>query len=92
MMKKEDIPAFVEAVASTGCDITAIGEEFYTIGDVDIPEPLCFEVQRELTQISKRFGQRDHLRREIVAYLHSIGRSYKPEDPDASETNLRVLH
>lgn len=80
-MSKRDIPAFVEAIASTGCDITAVGDEFYTIGDLDLPEPKCFDIQTELEVITETFGKRDHLRTEIVAYLHSIGRSYPPGNP-----------
>lgn len=92
IMREEDIPAFVEAVISTGCNITAIGDEYYTIGDLDLPEPLCYEVQEELSKITQTFGARDHLRLEIVAYLHSIGRSYIPHRDDAETASLRVLH
>ncbi len=70
VMREEDIPDFINAVVSIGCNITAIGEEYYTIGDLDLPEPLCFEVQGELAKGVETFGSRDHLRMEIVAYLH----------------------
>ncbi len=40
----------------------------------------------------RRIGGRIEATHEIVAYLHSIWRGYKPEDPEVGETNLRVLH
>jgi hypothetical protein len=76
VMFEEDIPKFVEAVIATGCGITAIGQYSYTIDDADFPEPKCSQVQQELEDISERFGERDHVKAEIVSYLHSIGRSY----------------
>jgi hypothetical protein len=79
LMTEADIPAFVEAVAATGCDITAIRDHSYTIGDVDLPEPKCDEVQADLDAITRRFGDRDHLKEEIIVYLHSVGRSYREE-------------
>jgi hypothetical protein len=79
LMSEDDVPDFVEAVAATGCDITAIGDHSYTLGDADLPEPKCDEVQVELESITRRFGDRDHLKYEIIAYLHSVGRSYREE-------------
>jgi hypothetical protein len=76
IMVEDDIPTFVEAVIATGCDITAIGDHSYTIGDADLPEPERFKMQLELEDIGVRFGERDHLKAEIITYLHSIGRSY----------------
>jgi hypothetical protein len=76
IMVEDDIPTFVEAVIATGCDITAIGDHLYTIGDADLPEPERFKMQLELEDIGVRFGERDHLKAEIITYLHSIGRSY----------------
>jgi hypothetical protein len=78
-MTEDDIPAFVEAIAETGCDITAVGDHSYIIGDADLPEPKCYEVQDELEEITQRYGDRDHLKDEIIFYLHSIGRSYREE-------------
>ncbi|WP_245445436.1 hypothetical protein RMS29_019295 [Agrobacterium rosae] len=64
------IPAFVEAVAATGCDITAVGDEHCLLGDADLPDVQGDSVQPLLQEISERFGKRDHLRMEIVAFLH----------------------
>jgi hypothetical protein len=79
MMDEDDIPDFVEAVAATGCDITAVGEHSYIIGDADLPYAECYAVQDELDAIAAKFGERDHLKYEIISYLHSIGRSYIEE-------------
>ncbi len=77
-MREADIPAFVEAVVATGCDITAVGDQHYVLGDADLSDPKWDEVQPVLQQITLDFGDRDHLRSKIVAYLHSIGRSFPP--------------
>ncbi len=79
LMREEQIPEFVADVIATGCNITAIGDGSYVIGDADLPEPHCFEVQPELQRITERYGSRDHLLRQIANYLHSIGRSYPPQ-------------
>ncbi|WP_313618759.1 hypothetical protein [Agrobacterium sp.] len=79
MMDEDDIPAFVDAVLATGCDIVAIGDNAYTLGDADLPEPRCDEVQDELEAITQKFGERNHLKDEIISYLHSIGRIYRQD-------------
>lgn len=76
-MDKDDIPAFVDAVVATGCDITAVGYHSYTIGDLNLPEPICYEVQDALDAIAAKFGDRDHLKDEIIFYLHAVGRTYR---------------
>ncbi|EHK56781.1 hypothetical protein [Allomesorhizobium alhagi] len=73
-MKEEDIPAFVQAVVDTGCNICAIGHVGYVIGDVDLPWSQQEEIQPRLREISETFGERDHLMPQIIAYLRSIGR------------------
>ncbi len=78
LMEESDIPAFVQAVVATGCNITAVGDNHYLLGDADLPEPQREDVQPLLKKISEDFGHRDHLRAKIVSYLHSIGRSYPP--------------
>ena len=74
-MEVADIPAFVEAVTATGCNITAIGPTFYVLGDGDPPESRRDEVWPLSERLSEEMGKREHLRNQIVAYLHSIGRS-----------------
>ncbi|MDQ0998060.1 hypothetical protein QFZ34_003242 [Phyllobacterium ifriqiyense] len=38
LMLESEIPAFVDEVIKTGCDTCAIGHEYYTIGDADLPK------------------------------------------------------
>lgn len=77
-MKPEDIPAFVEEVVATGCNITAIAGVGYLIGDADLPDDQLEEVMPKLSKITDSYGKRDHLLGEITKYLVSIGRSYPP--------------
>lgn len=73
-MQSEDIPAFVYEVINTGCEMCAIGQEYYCVGDVDLPPSKRNAIEPVLREITERFGERDHLRRAINAYLRSIGR------------------
>lgn len=77
-MEPEDIPAFVEEVAATGCNITGIAGVGYIIGDADLPEDQLEEVMPKLSEITEAYGKRGHLLEEITEYLVSIGRSYPP--------------
>jgi hypothetical protein len=79
-MKSEDIPAFVEEIVATGCNITGIAGVGYVIGDVDLPDDQLEEVMPKLSVITKAYGERDHLLKEITAYLVWIGRSYPPPE------------
>lgn len=79
-MKSEDIPAFVKEIASTGCDITGIAGVGYLMGDADLPDDQFEEVMPKLSEITERYGKRDHLLEEITEYLVSIGRSYPPPE------------
>ncbi|WP_246501531.1 hypothetical protein [Mesorhizobium caraganae] len=36
-MPEKDIPAFVQEVAATGCDICAVGPGYYVMGDANVP-------------------------------------------------------
>lgn len=78
MMTEDQIPEFVRDIAETGCDIWAVGEDAYVIADADLPDDVYDAIEPELIRISSKYGQRDHLLLQIVAYLHSIGRSYPP--------------
>ena len=60
-MKSEDIPAFVEEVAATGCNITGIAGVGYLIGDADLPDDQFEEVMPKLSEITDAYGKRDHL-------------------------------
>jgi hypothetical protein len=79
-MKIEDIPAFVEEVAATGCNITGIAGAGYLIGDSDLAYDQFEEVMPKLKAITDADGKRDHLLGEIIEYLVSIGRSFPPPE------------
>lgn len=74
-MSPDDIPAFIDEVMATGCRPIAVANG-WIIGDADLPEPQCFEVQPVLEKIGEKYGNRDHLVEEIAAHLRSIGMSY----------------
>ncbi|GLR45785.1 hypothetical protein GCM10007880_63030 [Mesorhizobium amorphae] len=76
-MKASEIPAFVDRVVKAGCDICAIGDFAYVLGDV----VEMVAAGDELKRIDKEFGDRDFLLTEIVAYLKSLGRHIDPESP-----------
>lgn len=73
-MREEDIPAFVQEVAATGCDICAVGPGHYLMGDVDVPRGRRRGLYKKLEEIEARYGSRDHLRYKIASHLTSIGR------------------
>lgn len=73
-MLEREIPAFVEDVINTGCDICAIGHKYYTIGDADLPKEKIDAVTAQLVRVMGKYGDRNHLILEIVAHLRSLGR------------------
>lgn len=77
LMKAGDIPAFVDRVIKAGCDICAIGDKGYVLGDVEE----MIAAADDLKCISEEFGDRDLLLPEIVAHLKSLGRHIDPESP-----------
>lgn len=77
-MRSEDIAAFVEEVAATGCNTTGIAGVGYLIGDADLLDGQLEEVMPKLSAITEAYGKRGHLLEEITEYLVSIGRSYPP--------------
>jgi hypothetical protein len=74
-MTEEQIPEFVSAILATGCDIVAIGDDGYVIASCDLPEDVYDAVEPTLSAICTKYFARDHLRNQIVEYLHSIGRT-----------------
>ncbi|MFS2151445.1 hypothetical protein [Rhizobium sp. Rhizsp42] len=84
MMIENQIPAFVEEVASTGCDIVAVLGGFL-FGDADLSTEDYELVEPQILAICAKYGRRDHLTKEISHYLVSIGRYY-PKEADADGT------
>lgn len=56
LMRSDEIPAFVEAIIETGCDICAVGQEFYVIGDADLSDAEFDVARPKLHAIDKQFG------------------------------------
>ncbi|MEP7452808.1 hypothetical protein [Phyllobacterium sp. SB3] len=74
LMSESEIPDFVYDVINAGCDICAIGDDMYVIGDADIPDEDYEKAASELRRIKEKYGERDFLRHQIVAHLRSLGR------------------
>ncbi|MBK5571435.1 hypothetical protein [Ensifer sp. SSB1] len=74
LMKSSEIPEFVNEVIAAGCDIKAIGHDIYVLGGMDEEDA---EIDA-LDLIGEKFGNRDTIVLEIVAYLRSLGRFVDP--------------
>ncbi|MBD9524946.1 hypothetical protein IB262_34380 [Ensifer sp. ENS02] len=71
-MTPNEIPDFVNELIAAGCEITAIGREMYVIGEAK-------GASAEVRRITKKYGERDPLRLEIIADLRSFGRYIEQE-------------
>ncbi|RVH08701.1 hypothetical protein CN217_19370 [Sinorhizobium meliloti] len=78
LMKASEIPAFVDEILETGCDICAVGHDKYVIGDADLSPAAYEKMKHRLGKIEDAYGDRDFLKLEIVAYLRSVGRYVDP--------------
>lgn len=87
-MLESEIPAFFEEVIKAGCDICAIGHDCYALGDLEEMDAAADELER----IGVKFGDRDFLLLEIVAYLRSIGRYLDPGSPAKHWTENGNIH
>ena len=81
-MKEEQIPDFVHGLLAIGCDICAIGDRHYVIGDTVTTPKSRRAAKRELERIEREYADRDHLRPQIARYLQSIGRGVPMPIPD----------
>lgn len=75
-MTEDQVPEFVDAIIATGCPISAVGHDIYVFAEIDLPDEDIDRVAAEIHAICERYGERDHLRLEIVAYLRSLGRFF----------------
>jgi hypothetical protein len=81
-MTKEEVKAFVTAMIEAGSNIQAIGTVGYVLAEP--VDPTDREAYRRIELVSSAFGERDHLKEDIIAYLHEIGRVVDiPKNPDA---------
>ncbi|PYE91749.1 hypothetical protein C8J35_1373 [Rhizobium sp. PP-F2F-G38] len=88
LMQENEIPAFIDAVIKAGCDICACGDNIYTIGDADLSNEDYEIAVPQLQAINEKFGDRDYLRREIVAHLRSLGRYLDSADVEHWSMNV----
>jgi hypothetical protein len=79
-MRKEDIPDFVSQILATGAPMCAIGNDFYLICETEVSVRSRAQVATEVQRICADYGPRDHLRRDIVAHLRSLGRCLDLEE------------
>lgn len=71
-MTQGEVKAFVDAMIEAGSNIQAIGTVGYVLAEpVDIDDA---EAYARIELVSEAFGERDHLKEDIIAYLHEIGR------------------
>ncbi|CDZ27778.1 hypothetical protein [Neorhizobium galegae] len=81
-MTKDEVEAFVAAMIEAGSNIQAIGTIGYVLAEP--VDPTDREAYRRIELVSSAFGERDHLKDDIIAYLHEIGRVVEiPVEPDA---------
>ncbi|WP_347376818.1 hypothetical protein [Ensifer sp. Root1252] len=64
LMKASEIPEFVDEVIEARCDICAVGHDKYVFGDIEEQD----RAKDELERMSDKYGDRDPLKLEIVAY------------------------
>jgi hypothetical protein len=75
MMTSAQIPAFVQAVVDTGCNIVAVtGGSGFLFGDADLSVKEYEFAEPHIHAICAKYGRWDHLATEISQYLVSIGR------------------
>ncbi|QRY67976.1 hypothetical protein JVX98_27140 [Ensifer sp. PDNC004] len=68
---------FVRAMIEAGSNIQAIGQSHYVLSD---PVNLEDETARKrINEMAERFGPRDHLKAQIIEYLHELGRVIEVE-------------
>ncbi len=73
-MHKTEVPEFIDAILATGTPMMAVGHDVYVFAEADVPIEDFDRVVNEVHGICERYGERDHLRYDIVAYLRQIGR------------------
>ncbi|MBY5321494.1 hypothetical protein HFN11_14555 [Rhizobium leguminosarum] len=71
-MSEQEAKKFVIAMIEAGSNIAAIGRIGYvTVEPVD---PTDEEAWHRIGRVAEAFGDVSHLRQDIIAYLHKIGR------------------
>ncbi|CAN7623353.1 hypothetical protein [Neorhizobium sp. LjRoot104] len=82
-MTKDEIEAFVTAMIEAGSNVQVVGTIGYVVAEP--VDPTDREAYGRIALVSSAFGERDHLKDEIIAYLHEVGRLVDiPEEPDTA--------
>ena len=61
-MRENEIPEFVREIIATGCDMRAVGDHHYLVGDSDLSEEAFDAVEKDLDRIWTEYGDHDHLK------------------------------
>ena len=69
-MRGSDIPAFVRELLDAGIEVWALTADKWGIHDADADD----NVRWKVAEICDRYGEYEHLHRQIGAYLIWIGR------------------
>ncbi|CDZ51693.1 Hypothetical protein NGAL_HAMBI2427_42750 [Neorhizobium galegae bv. orientalis] len=81
VMTKNEIEAFVAAMIEAGSNIQAMGTIGYVLAEP--VNPTDRDAYRRIELVSSAFGERNHLKDEIIACLHELGRVVAiTEEPD----------
>jgi hypothetical protein len=71
-MSKKEAKSFVTAMIEAGSNIQAIGTTGYVLAEpVDLDDEPAYA---RIEEVSSRFPDRDGIKREIIDYLHKLGR------------------
>jgi hypothetical protein len=71
-MSKKEAKSFVTAMIEAGSNIQAIGTTGYVLAEpVDLDDEPAYA---RIEEVSRRFPERDGIKREIIDYLHKLGR------------------
>ncbi|TBA63923.1 hypothetical protein [Rhizobium ruizarguesonis] len=71
-MTEQEAKKFVIAVIEAGSDIAAIGQIGYVLAEP--VDPTDDEAWHRIGRVAEAFGDVSHLKEDIIAYLHQIGR------------------
>jgi hypothetical protein len=83
-MEQHQIPGFVADIVAAGGNIFAIGDAHYCIVENDQDSA---DVKQKVNSVLKRFGDRNHLRSEIVQYLQVRGLSIDLDEAVRPQTH-----
>ena len=72
-MRAEECPNFVAHMLAAGTPIVATGHDIYLMGKGKVSDEICEQVLVDVRAVCDLYGRREHLSREIVGHLRSLG-------------------